>query len=122
VAASVRGRSRQAAGRGGEDRASVAPVRAFQQGLISNLGNPKMAVFFASVFPQFAPHGPGMFGALMSLGILFSSLTLIWLVLYAMAVSRAADFFRRPAVERTVEGISGAALIGLGARLAIERE
>src|SRR5262249_35914711 len=49
-------------------RVAVKPARAFQQGLISNLGNPKMAVFFASVFPQFAPRGPETFPALIRLG------------------------------------------------------
>jgi threonine/homoserine/homoserine lactone efflux protein len=120
--AAIRSRARHAAGRERESRPAIAPRRAFHQGLISNLGNPKMAVFFASIFPQFAPRGHETFGALMSLGVVFSSLTLVWLVLYAVAISRAAGFFRRPAVERTLEGISGAALIGVGARLALERD
>jgi threonine/homoserine/homoserine lactone efflux protein len=41
------------------DTRSVAltPRRALRQGLVSNLGNPKMAIFFASLLPQFAPEG-----------------------------------------------------------------
>jgi threonine/homoserine/homoserine lactone efflux protein len=34
--------------------------RPLVQGLLSNLGNPKMAVFFTSLLPQFAPHGPSL--------------------------------------------------------------
>lgn len=120
--AAIRSRARRSTGRERESRASARPRRAFHQGLLSNLGNPKMAVFFASIFPQFAPRGHETFGALMSLGVLFSSLTLVWLTLYAIAISRAAGFFRRPGVERAIEGASGAALIGVGARLALERE
>jgi threonine/homoserine/homoserine lactone efflux protein len=55
-----------------------------RRGVISNLGNPKMAVFFASLLPQFAPGGSASFAALLALGLLFCSLTLAWLALYAL--------------------------------------
>jgi threonine/homoserine/homoserine lactone efflux protein len=96
--------------------------RAFRQGAISNLGNPKMAVYFASIFPQFAPRGQATFAGCMTLGLLFSALTLAWLSLYAVAISRAAGWFRGAHVRRTMETVTGAALIGLGARLALEKE
>jgi len=105
----------------GNIRAANA-LRAFQQGAISNLGNPKMAVFFASIFPQFAPRGQGTFTGLMTLGLLFSALTLIWLSFYAFAISRAASAFRSARVQRALEGVSGAALLGLGTRLALEKD
>jgi len=120
--AALRSRPRHAGAGGQVPRSAVRPALAFQQGLISNLGNPKMAVFFASIFPQFAPRGHETFGALMTLGVVFSSMTLAWLTLYAIAIERAAGFFRRPAVERAIEGVSGVALIGVGAKLALERE
>jgi threonine/homoserine/homoserine lactone efflux protein len=94
----------------------------FRQGLLSNIGNPKMAVFFASIFPQFAPRGHAAFGALIGLGLVFSTLTLAWLCLYAVTVSQAAELFRRPRVRRTIEGVSGAALLGVGVRLALEKD
>lgn len=47
----------------------LRPLIAFRQGLISDLGNPKMAVFFASLLPQFAPAGPASFSALLFLGV-----------------------------------------------------
>jgi threonine/homoserine/homoserine lactone efflux protein len=98
------------------------PWRAFRQGLLSNLGNPKMAVFFAGIFPQFAPHGDATFAGLMTLGLLFSTLTLVWLAGYALAVERASAWFQRPRVRRGMEALSGAALIGIGSRLALERD
>lgn len=94
---------------------------AFRQGVISNLGNPKMAAFFASLLPQFAPHGQGMLSALLALGVVFSTLTLTWLALYATAVAAMGGLLRRPPVRRAMEGIAGLALIGLGARVATER-
>ena len=51
--------------------APLTPRRALRQGVLSNLGNPKMAVFFASLLPQFAPEGSASFGVLLGLGLLF---------------------------------------------------
>ena len=94
---------------------------AFRQGLISNLGNPKMAAFFPALLPQFAPDGGASFAALLGLGLLFASLTLGWLTGYAFAVARAGDFLRRPAIRRAFEATTGAVLVALGLRLATER-
>jgi threonine/homoserine/homoserine lactone efflux protein len=91
---------------------------AFRQGLISNLGNPKMAAFFPSLLPQFA-HS---FSMLLALGLLFCALTFVWLTAYAFAVARAGDFLRRPAIRRVVEAVTGAVLVAFGLRLAAERQ
>jgi threonine/homoserine/homoserine lactone efflux protein len=96
---------------------SLAGRRAFRQGLISNLGNPKMAVFFTSLLPQF---GGASFVGLLLFGLLFCAMTLAWLGCYAVAVARAGDFFRRRRIRRTLEGVTGAVLVALGLRLAAE--
>ena len=95
--------------------------RAFVQGLISDLGNPKMAVFFASILPQFAVPGEGMFAALMSLGLVFSLMTFLWLVAYAFVVAKAGEILRRPVVRRWIEAVTGTLLVALGLRIAGER-
>jgi threonine/homoserine/homoserine lactone efflux protein len=100
---------------------SLAPRAAFRQGILSNLGNPKMAVFFTSLLPQFVAPGGSAFAGFLLLGLLLSVMTLVWLSAYAIAVARAGDVLRRPRVRRTVEGITGAALVALGLRLATER-
>ena len=97
----------------------LAGPRAFRQGLISNLGNPKMAVFFTSLLPQF---GGASFVALLLFGLLFCSMTLAWLACYAVAVARAGDFFRRRRIRRTLEGVTGTVLVALGLRLAAEHQ
>jgi threonine/homoserine/homoserine lactone efflux protein len=91
---------------------------AFSQGLLSNLGNPKMAVFFTSLLPQF---GGGSFAALLGLGLVFCAMTLLWLSGYAVAVARAGDFLRRSAIRRALDRVTGAVLVGLGIRLATDR-
>jgi threonine/homoserine/homoserine lactone efflux protein len=90
---------------------------AFRQGLISNLGNPKMAVFFTSLLPQF---GGGSFATLLLLGLVFCSMTLAWLTCYAVAVARAGDFLRRPRIRRILDTVTGAVLVAFGIRLAAE--
>jgi threonine/homoserine/homoserine lactone efflux protein len=92
----------------------VAPRTALRQGLFSNLANPKMAAFFTGLLPQFATSFLGLLG----LGLLFCSMTLVWLSGYALAVSKAEGLLRRPRVVRMVEACTGAALIALGLRLA----
>ena len=91
---------------------------AYRQGLLSNLGNPKMAVFFTSLLPQF---GGTSFAALLALGLVFCFMTLMWLSAYATVVARAGDVLRRSRVRRAIDGITGAVLIALGVRLATER-
>ena len=101
---------------GGSSR-PLTPGTAFRQGLVSNLGNPKMAVFFTSLLPQFGSS----FVGLAALGLLFCSLTLMWLSLYAVVVSRAGDLLRRGRIRRALEALTGVVLVALGLRLAAER-
>jgi threonine/homoserine/homoserine lactone efflux protein len=91
----------------------------FRQGVISNLGNPKMAIFFATLLPQFAPRGGGSFVALFLLGMLFCSLTFAWLTLYAFAVSKAQRLIGGR-VRRALDAATGIVLVALGLRLASE--
>jgi threonine/homoserine/homoserine lactone efflux protein len=93
--------------------------RPLRQGFASNLGNPKMAVFFTSLLPQFATRPS--FAALLFLGLVFCALTLAWLSVYAFAVAKAGDFLRRTRVRRALDALTGAVLVALGLRLAAER-
>jgi threonine/homoserine/homoserine lactone efflux protein len=91
---------------------------AFRQGLVSNLGNPKMAVFFTSLLPQF---GAEAFGGLLALGLVFCTMTFVWLSGYAFVVARVGDVLRRPVVRRVFDAVLGTVLVALGFRLAAER-
>jgi threonine/homoserine/homoserine lactone efflux protein len=99
----------------------LSSSKAYRQGVVSNLGNPKMAAFFTSLLPQFAPQDGPAFPTLFALGLLFSLMTLTWLSGYALAVARASDFLQRPRIRRTLDGLTGVALVALGLRLAAER-
>jgi threonine/homoserine/homoserine lactone efflux protein len=108
IVAAVRRRERPLARRGGNP---------FRQGVISNLGNPKMAAFFPALLPQFASG----FAPLLALGLVFSAMTLVWLTAYAFAVARAGDVLRRSWVRRALDALVGAVLVALGLRIAVQR-
>lgn len=93
---------------------------AFRSGLLSNLGNPKMALFFSSLLPQFLAPGPGWLGGALALGLVFVAMTLAWLSLYAAAVDRASGLLRRRGVKRAFDAVTGTVLIAFGIRLAAE--
>ncbi len=97
----------------------LTPSRALRQGVLSNLGNPKMAVFFASLLPQFAPSGSASFLGLLGFGLFFCALTLAWLTLYAVAVSRLRSLLAGRA-RRVLDGVTGALLVVFGLRLGSE--
>lgn len=104
----------------------LTPNAALRQGVISDLGNPKMAVFFMSLLPQFAARldgtdGAAGFSGLLILGLIFSSMTFCWLAGYSLVVARAGDFLRRAPIRRVVEGITGTVLLALGLRAAVTR-
>jgi threonine/homoserine/homoserine lactone efflux protein len=98
-----------------------ATGRALRQGLLSNLANPKMAVFFVSLFPQFVPPGAGAFGSWLVLGGLFCLMTFGWLAGYGLLVDRARPLFDRSWIRRAVDAVAGAVLVAFGVRLAVQR-
>jgi threonine/homoserine/homoserine lactone efflux protein len=99
---------------------AVSSAGAYRRGLLSNLGNPKMAVFFTSLLPQFAPK-PLSFLLLASLGLVFCTMTLVWLTAYAVLVDRLAKLLRRDRVRRALDAVTGTVLVAAGLRLATER-
>jgi threonine/homoserine/homoserine lactone efflux protein len=104
----------------GHRRATIAarPGGGYRQGLLSNLGNPKIAVFFTSLLPQF---GTG-FVQLAAFGMLFCAMGALWLTGYALVVARARRVILRPRVQRAIDALTGLTLVAFGVRLATERD
>ena len=113
-----------AARRGEHQPVAVAGARSsspFRQGLLTNLFNPKIAVFYSTFLPQFiAPGDPVLLMSLALAGV-HILMGLVWLSLYAWALDRAAARFRGSRVRRTLDAVTGTVLVGLGLRLAAER-
>lgn len=100
--------------------ASLSDRSAVRQGLLSNLLNPKTGAFFVSVMPQFLMPGDPPLRLAIMVGA-FEAILLIWLVAYGHVVSRLGRTGTGLRVRRAMTRLSGAILIGLGARLALER-
>ncbi|WP_211266983.1 LysE family translocator [Nonomuraea candida] len=117
IRAAVRGAPRtHADGQEPRVRPEITAAASFRQGLISNLGNAKVAVFFTSLLPQFSTD----FVTMLLLGLIFVLLTFSWLSLYAVLIARVGDVLRRPKIRRVLDFLTGSVLALLGIRLAIE--
>ena len=99
---------------------AARPRRAYLNGLLSNLLNPKVGVFFMAFLPAFVPAGASAVGFSLVLGIWFIAETGLWLAVVAWLADRGVRWLRRPAVQRWMERITGIVLIGFGLRLATE--
>ena len=96
-------------------------LSAYRQGLLNDLLNPKIGVFYTTLLPQFIAPGQPVFLASVLLATLFALLVAAWLGTYVVVLDRADTLFRRTRVRRALERVTGLVLIGLGLRLAVER-
>jgi threonine/homoserine/homoserine lactone efflux protein len=114
-------------GLSGEDSCGAEDGRrwdAFRQGIVSNLLNPKVALFFLALMPQFIEAtSTHKVAAFLALGLSFVTLGAIWCVILAIAAAglRGA-FLRRPSVGHVLNKVAGVLFIGLGIRLATARQ
>lgn len=106
-----------------EEPPAVAPVshrRAYWQGLVTNIANPKAGVFAISFLPQFVPHGAPVLPTLVAFAVIWAAVDLVWYLPLVWLAGRVRGFFQRPVVRRRLEQVSGAVLVALGLRLAAE--
>jgi threonine/homoserine/homoserine lactone efflux protein len=96
---------------------------AFRQGILTNLLNPKVALFFLALMPQFiAAQSPHKVGAFLVLGLSFVTLGLCWCVVLAIGAARLRSLaLRRPSAVALLNKVAGVMFIALGLRLATAR-
>jgi RhtB (resistance to homoserine/threonine) family protein len=95
--------------------------RCFAEGCLSNVLNPKVAVFYLAFLPQFiGPADPALARSLMLASIHFAE-GVVWLATLAVMVDRARRLLMSGAARRVLDGLCGLVLVGFGARLALER-
>lgn len=94
---------------------------AFREGLLTSLANPKLAVFFVALFPQFIPRGAAVLPSALAMAAVIVAVDLVWYSALALLVARARKAFVDGGWARRVERLTGAVLVGLGIRLALER-
>jgi threonine/homoserine/homoserine lactone efflux protein len=78
-------------------------------------------VFFAALFPQFVPDGTSVLGSALLMAALIVAFDLVWYSTLAYLVARARQAFVDGRWLARVERLTGAVLVGLGVRLALER-
>jgi threonine/homoserine/homoserine lactone efflux protein len=100
---------------------SLHGAGAYGRGLLNNLLNPKIGVFYTAFLPQFIAPGQPVFLMSVALAAIHAVLGIIWLLCYATILTRVGDLFRRPHIRRAMECVTGVVLVGLGLRLATEQ-
>jgi RhtB (resistance to homoserine/threonine) family protein len=115
VATAWRGRAHTSAGHLARRR-RPSP---FRQGLLSNLLNPKIALVFTTLIPQFVDPGDPALPQTLLLAAIFIAMGLVWLTSYALFVARIGALLRRSAVQRFLNAVTGTVLTALGVRLAL---
>jgi threonine/homoserine/homoserine lactone efflux protein len=107
------------------DRSSAgsppAARAAYRLGLVTNLLNPKAALFFSALLPQFLDRHDAVLPVFALLTAIASAASLLGLAAWALAVHRGGGLLRRPAVGRALDRVTGGVLIALGLRVALEK-
>jgi len=95
--------------------------RSFLEGLLSNVTNPKAAMFYLAFLPQFIRPGEWVLGKSVLLAGIHWTENVIWLSIVTLLLARVRSWIILPRVKRGIEATTGAILIAFGARLAMER-
>jgi threonine/homoserine/homoserine lactone efflux protein len=105
-------------------RADAPPERtartAFGSGLMTSFANPKLAVFFIALFPQFVPDGAPVLPTTLAMAALLIAVDLVYFSLLALVVARAHHAVVSSKLARRIERLTGAVMIALGVRVAFE--
>lgn len=92
----------------------------FRQGLLTNLFNPKIALFYTTFLPQFIGPGDPILMLSLAMASVHILLGLAWLSAYAWLLDRAVEAFRGSRVRRALDALTGAVLVALGIRVAAD--
>jgi threonine/homoserine/homoserine lactone efflux protein len=98
---------------------AATALRAARKGLVNSVANPKLAVFFVALFPQFLGPGSAVLPAALAMAVVIVTFDVLWYGAVAVLVDR----FRRTIgarLLRRLERVTGAVLVALGLRLATE--
>lgn len=93
----------------------------FRQGFLTNVMNPKVAVFFLTFLPQFLVPEKGVFLQFLFMGLTYTVLTILWFLLYVYCIHSISAWLKKPAAQRGIQGATGIVLLGFGLKLALEK-
>jgi threonine/homoserine/homoserine lactone efflux protein len=92
----------------------------FRQGLLTNLFNPKIALFYTTFLPQFIRPGDPVLLLSIGMATVHILLGIVWLSAYAWLLDRAVEAFKSSRVRRTLDAVTGSVLVALGIRVAAD--
>ena len=95
----------------------TVPMALVARGALTNLLNPPVILFYATMVPQFIGPGDPYLARALVLGGTHVAMSVVWQGSCGLAAGMAAERMGRPAVRRALEGLTGAILVFLGARL-----
>jgi threonine/homoserine/homoserine lactone efflux protein len=104
-------------GHGGDGEAG-GRVAGWRTGLLTSAANPKLALFFLALFPQFLARGAAVLPAAVLMALVIVACDVVWFSTLAWLVDRAGRALR-PRLRRLLDRVSGAVLVGLGVRVAV---
>ena len=93
---------------------------AFTTGLLTNLLNPKVGVFYVSFLPQFVPEGVAVAPYILLLGAIHAALGLVWFASLILATRPLAGWLRRPRVVQTCDRLTGGMFVAFGVGLVLQ--
>lgn len=102
-----------------EGAAVAAASEAFRRGLLTNLLNPKVGVFYVTFLPQFVPAAANVAWYTFFLACLHVLLTLLWFALLIAATAPLAKMLRQPAAIRVLDRLTGVVFVAFGIKLAV---
>ncbi len=94
---------------------------ALRRGLVTNLLNPKVGVFYVTFLPQFIPAEANVAVTAFGLAAIHAGLGLIWFAVLIAATVPVGRFLRRPRVIQTLDRLTGGVFIAFGVKLALTR-
>lgn len=101
------------------DRA-VDRSAAFRQGVLSNLFNPKIALLFLTLLPQFVSAGEPRLPTSAVLALVFLGIAVLWWRLFSLGVGALGGFLGRERVRLAFTRLTALVLVGLGLRVALD--
>jgi len=102
--------------------AAVSVKRSLREGFLSNVLNPKTAIFYMAFLPQFIDPAENAFVQAQILACVHIMICMVWQCLIAAMVDKAKVLLSTPKVSRWFDGLVGALLIGFGLKLALDSD
>jgi threonine/homoserine/homoserine lactone efflux protein len=101
---------------------TVSASRWFARGLLTNLLNPKVGVFYVTFLPQFIPHGVSVTSFSMLLAAIHAIEGILWFCLLTFATRPLSRWLCRPYVAQALDRATGTLLVGFGVRLVLDNQ